>query len=76
MLLFSLPDRTGREQRLRRGSEPEFQALLLASGGLAGFAAALRWGRWREALARYRQQLADQEMQPEKRSNPIHDLIH
>lgn len=48
----------------------------LVIGGLAGFAAAFRWGRWREALARYRQQLADEEAQPDKRSNPIHDLIH
>lgn len=55
----------------------ELEALVfLFAGGLAGFAAALRWGRWREALARYRQQLADQEAQPDKRSNPIHDLIH
>ena len=55
--------------------EPEALVFLLA-GGLAGFAAALRWGRWREALARYRQRLADEEAQPGKRSNPIHDLIH
>ena len=58
-------------------SRYELEALVfLFAGGLAGFASALRWGRWREALARYRQQLVDQEMQPEKRSNPIHDLIH
>ena len=55
--------------------EPE-SVIFLVAGGLAGFAAALRWGRWREALARYRQQLADEEAQPDKRSNPIHDLIH
>ena len=58
-------------------SRYELEALIfLFAGGLAGFAAALRWGRWREALARYRQQLADEEAKPEKRSNPIHDLIH
>lgn len=55
--------------------EPE-ALVFLFSGGLAGFAAALRWGRWREALARYRQQLADEEAQSDKRSNPIHELIH
>ena len=55
--------------------EPE-AVIFLVAGGLAGFAAALRWGRWREALARYRQRLAEQEAQPNKRSNPIHDLIH
>ena len=55
--------------------EPE-AVIFLVAGGLAGFAAALRWGRWREALAHYRQRLAEQEAQPNKRSNPIHDLIH
>ena len=55
--------------------EPE-AVIFLVAGGLAGFAAALRWGRWREALARYRQRLAEQEARTEKRSNPIHDLIH
>lgn len=45
-------------------------------GGFAGFATALRWGRWREALARYRQRPTEAAPQRAKRSNPIHDLIH
>lgn len=55
----------------------DVEALVFPSaGGLAGFTAALRWGRWREALARYRQQMAEAQEHPRKRSNPIHDLIH
>lgn len=46
-----------------------------ASGGLAGFATALSWGVWREkrAALRHREHFGSA---PEKRDNPIHDLIH
>ena len=52
------------------------EALALAgSGGVAGFAAAWRWGRWREALAALNS-LQQGQRRAGKRSNPIHDLIH
>lgn len=48
---------------------------LPAIGAFAGSVCALRWGRWREAVARRR--AGDrQETPPVRRSNPIHDLIH
>ena len=46
-----------------------------ATGAFAGWAAARRWGRWREAVARMRH-LQPEEHSAPKRSNPIHDLIH
>ena len=46
-----------------------------AIGAFAGWAAARRWGRWREAVARMRH-LQPEEHSAPKRSNPIHDLIH
>ena len=48
---------------------------LPASGALAGFACAWRWGRWRERVARTRQETAKRRTS-KKRDNPIHCLIH
>ena len=50
------------------------ELILPGSGALAGFASAWRWGRWREQVATARQQ--ERNAPPEKRDNPIHDLIH
>ena len=45
-----------------------------APGALAGFASALSWGLWREKRSAFRDQRSNHA--PEKRDNPIHDLIH
>ncbi len=48
---------------------------LAGSGGLAGLACAYRWGRWRERVAKSRQ--AERENRAaQRRTNPIHELIH
>lgn len=50
------------------------ELILPGSGALAGFASGWRWGGWREQVATARQQRFN--ALPEKRDNPIHDLIH
>lgn len=59
------------------GIPPDIESLHLfpISGALAGLACAWRWGKWREQVARARQQ-APKRQAAEKRNNPIHDLIH
>ena len=54
--------------------DPEL-VLLLVSGTIAGFACALRWGKWREQVGKSRNQKARQSGSG-RRSNPIHDLTH
>ncbi|MEM6475366.1 MAG: hypothetical protein AAF687_04300 [Pseudomonadota bacterium] len=54
--------------------DPEL-VLLLVSGAIAGFACALRWGKWRERVANSRSEKA-QKISSGRRSNPIHDLTH
>ncbi len=51
------------------------ELMILFAGAFAGFSCALRWGKWREktALALHDQ---DRERASDRRSNPIHDLIH
>ena len=50
-----------------------FPAIL--PGGLAGLATAYRWGRWRERVAKARE--AEREsLAAQRRTNPIHELIH
>lgn len=59
--------------------------LFPGAGAVAGFAAAWRWGRWRDALLVFRmRKAAENELiagpatacDTAKPSNPIHDLIH
>lgn len=45
--------------------------LLPLLGAFAGWSCALRWGRWREDHASRRQKRTS-----DRRTNPIHDLIH
>ena len=59
---------------LPEGSGQELLAFTFC-GGIAGLAAGLRWGRWREQRTR-----PEPETSPaptsQRRDNPIHDLIH
>ncbi|WP_394730552.1 hypothetical protein [Altererythrobacter sp. GH1-8] len=49
--------------------------LFVLPGMLAGLASAYRWGRWREGIAKARQ-TERENLEAQKRTNPIHDLIH
>ena len=49
--------------------------IFTGTGGIAGLACAYRWGRWRERMAKARQ-TARAELEAQRRTNPIHDLIH
>ncbi|XUU61711.1 hypothetical protein ACRAQ6_05425 [Erythrobacter sp. HA6-11] len=44
-------------------------------GGLAGLACAYRWGSWRERVAKARQ-AERANLAAQRRTNPIHELIH
>ncbi len=57
------------------GSGSSADSSITVSGAIAGFAAALRWGLWRERRAAIRRQKRASRTS-DKRNNPIHDLIH
>lgn len=59
---------------LQSAAKPEFLTLAV-SGALAGFAAGLRWGLWRENRSATRWQ-ASSARKSRKRNNPIHDLVY
>lgn len=59
----------------RPGLHDPASIVVACAGGLAGLACSYRWGRWRSELARAPRHLLETSS-PDKRTNPIHDLLH